>query len=95
MNFAKDKYGPVSIKIDSKQDQILNKQEFTKDEDTSQLRGLFGHPNQINLTPDIVKSENKYISNFENIFLKPSATVFDENGHLKNLNEEFIRQELA
>lgn len=59
------------------------------------MRGLFGEVKNYQVTTDIVKTENKYISEFENIFLKPSMTVFDENGHLKNLNEEFIRQELA
>ena len=33
---------------------------------------------------------NKYISEFESLFLKPNVT-FDEGGALRNLNEELIR----
>ena len=47
-------------------------------------------PKSSDLDLDIGKSDNKYISEFESLFLKPNVT-FDEGGALRNLNEEFIR----
>ena len=93
MNYAKDKYGPAVVKVDPKSNAFNDRQKQSKDADDDKLRGLFGYPNQFKSNTDGVKNDNRYLDEFENLFLKPNA--FDDNGLLKNLNEEFIRQEFA
>ena len=89
MNFTNDKYGLFTFNKES--NDFVDKQQQTKDEDDFKLRGLFGvNPKSSDLDLDIGKSDNKYISEFESLFLKPNVT-FDEGGALRNLNEELIR----
>lgn len=62
--------------MEQKLDPIVdNTQQVSHDTDNEKLRGLFGYPDS-----KFTRTSNKYLDEFENMFLKPSMTMFDDNG---------------